>query len=319
MIDIPFHKMQGAGNHFVVLDLFEPQLAGLTGAELSQLAQVLCRRGFGAGGDGMLTLEPVSALAQPESETPPTTASVRMRMWNPDGTEDMCGNGLRCVVALAWRRGRVSERSFGVETLAGLRQGVVLQDGRVEVTMGLPLLDPSQIPMTLPATVVSPREFQLPVGGQLLSGVTSLSTGSTHTVIFVDELPDQSLFAMLSPLIEHHPWFPERTSVLWTVAEQPDRMRVRIWERGVGETFACGTGACAVAVAAQLTGRGGRVTHVASRGGVLQVEWQPGREIVLTGPAQYLYQARWLGGLELGHGELSPGHRGQATAASPSL
>ena len=279
MPPLPFVKMHGAGNDFVVLDaIAQPLPANFNGPAA---AIRLCHRKFGIGGDGLLLLSRGD------------NAPVRMTMWNPDGSEDMCGNGLRCIVALAHQRGHAPE-IFSVETLAGLRGAAVLADGRVRVAMGEPSFELRDIPMTpTPGALPDgkPIEYALPVGEVVLPHVTTLSTGSTHTVVF-GPLPDEATFQKLSPLIENHPWFPERTSVMWARVASRDTIELRIWERGAGETLACGTGACAAAVAAQLTGRAGTNVRVTSKGGPLEIEWKPGRQIHKTGPAEVVFEGK---------------------------
>ncbi|HEU4753185.1 MAG TPA: diaminopimelate epimerase [Armatimonadota bacterium] len=311
----PFAKLQGAGNDFVVVEG--------SGREWSALAPALCDRRRGAGGDGVLV-----AL-------PSERADVRMQMFNPDGTEDECGNGLRCLALYAVRRGLVSGPEFRVETLsgvkavrvhsptpadggggrgpaagreravetaatkagslpaetAGFRAGAGSGD-EVQVTadMGRARLEPASVPVLW--TGETALDLALPVDGETLRA-SALSTGTAHTVIW--GIPDEARFQRLSPLIEHHPLFPERTSVMWAEAEGPDRARVRIWERGAGETLACGTGACAVAVAGLLSGRTGREVRVECRGGVLRVEVSEGLELRLTGPAAWVYEGEWRG------------------------
>jgi len=217
---------------------------------------------------------------------------VRMRMWNPDGSEDMCGNGLRCVAQLAHQRGHVAAPDFVVQTWAGLRGVGILPDGRVRVAMGQPQFELKAIPMQRPAGAADAIEYCLNVGGIKLPHVTTLSTGSTHTVVFTDGIVDEATFNQLSPLIENHAWFPARTSIMWARVEDENHLRLRIWERGVGETLACGTGACAAAVAAQITKRGGERIFVESRGGVLEIEWRPGSDIFMTGPAHSVFRGQ---------------------------
>lgn len=279
---LTFHKMQGAGNDFIVLDLLHTPLPG--SFDFVQAAQILCDRHFGAGSDGLLTLE----SARTEG------AAARMRMWNPDGSEDMCGNGLRCVAALAWERGYAESREFKLETFVGLHSVQVVEPGRIRISMGCPVFAPSQVPFVPVNGQVRLVESSLEVGGETRGGVTSLSTGSTHTVIFLEEPLDEARFQRLSPLLENHARFPERTNVMWAVADGPNRFRIRIWERGANETLACGTGACAVAVAANLNGRASGPVAVESRGGVLGVEWSaPDGEMYLTGPVEYLFEGQW--------------------------
>lgn len=286
---IPFTKMHGLGNDFVVLNAFQNTLP--PDFDFAAWAQVSCDRHFGIGADGLLLLCAPDEWAQAQG------ASVQMRMWNPDGSEDMCGNGLRCVARLAHSCGAVSSSRFIAQTLAGLRGCEILEDAQVRVAMGQPDFLTSQIPFT---GGFMPIEYSILIGNTLLPHVSSLSTGSTHTVIFVDELPSDEMFSTISPQIEHHSWFPERTSIMWAQVLDRENIRLRIWERGVqeangttGETLACGTGACAAAVAAQITERSGELVRIHSRGGVLQIGWRQGEEIQMTGEAKVVYEGVW--------------------------
>ncbi len=265
--------MHGAGNDFVVLDgLSDPISPQL---DIAQLAQLLCLRHTGVGADGLLTLEPSRV------------ADARMRMWNPDGTPDMCGNGLRCVAQLAHQFAHVQKDEFFIETIAGIRSIHKLADGRIRTAMGVPQWEPAIVPIAAERPLINGR---LEVGGQTLENVSALSTGSTHTVIFRDAPLGEAEFQQLSPQLENHPLFPARTSVMWAVASSSNRFDIRIWERGAGETLACGTGACAVGVAAMATGRAHGPITIQSRGGALQVEWdQSDGEITLTGHATYVF------------------------------
>lgn len=273
---ISFLKVHGLGNDFVLLDGLAYHFSEL---DFEAFAIAACDRHRGVGADGLLLLSRSK------------TAAVRMRMWNPDGTEDMCGNGLRCLARVAHLRGYAGAEFF-VETIAGLRAVRIETDGAIRVSMGEPSWDAADIPMlqAMPGSE-SPHEFSLEAGGAAFRA-TSLSTGSTHTILWREAPPNDEEFLHFSPLVEHHPWFPERTSVLWTVVRQ-NEVSLRIWERGVGETLACGTGACAAAVAALDTNR---IAHgpvpVRSAGGVLKIEWtQDG--IWKTGPAEVVYAGVW--------------------------
>ncbi len=277
-----FTKMQGVGNDFVVLDAAELPQESL----LSDLAVTLCDRKFGIGADGLLAV----------SENAPN-ALFRMRMFNPDGTEDMCGNGLRCVSLWALRAGWLGmDTEFVVAVKDGLRAVRVLQpdpDGRnglFGVDMGVPLFAPSQIPFCAPSETAAIVGFPLTVGGEQLT-LTAVNTGSTHTVIFGPP-PSEEVFQRVSPLLETHPLFPERTSVLWATPEGDNRFAVRIWERGAGETWGCGTGECAVGVAAVTNGLSARGVpiEVVSKGGTLQITWPGGQSSVdMVGPAQVVF------------------------------
>lgn len=270
-----FVKMHGLGNDFVVLDDINQPLPD--DFDFARAAKKLCNRHRGIGGDGLLLLEKVQER-------------IAMRMWNPDGTEDMCGNGLRCIAALANRRDYVGT-TFEVATPVGTRRAEIFNN-LVRVSMGEPLFLAPDVPFApLPGVSVSHRliEYDLPVGNTVLSHISTLSTGSTHTVIFGPP-PGEETFQKLSPLIENHPWFPQRTSVMWAKVIDQNELEIRIWERGAGETLACGTGACATAVAAQITGRATSPIKVHSKGGTLVIEWQNGGEIYKTGPAQIVFE-----------------------------
>ena len=274
---LAFVKVQAVGNDFVLVDHADGEEAY---GDWPHLAVALCGRRFGVGGDGLLVVGPSNV------------ADARMRMFNPDGTEDMCGNGLRCVVHHAHAAGRLAT-SGRIETLAGGRDYQVHGQGTITTGMGIPSFAPADLPMNAPGPRV--LDFPLPLGESFLS-VSVVSTGTTHTVIFVDELPNDETFLRVSPAVENHPLFPERTSVLWTVAEPPNTLRLRVWERGARETLGCGTGACAAAVLTRAQGKiqaGGPIT-VASKGGTLHVDWSGGANdpIFLTGRAHIVYAGR---------------------------
>ncbi len=279
--------MQGVGNDFVLVDA-----RALAMLDWAALAPKLCDRRFGVGSDGLLVIEHSSV------------ADLRMRMFNPDGTEDFCGNGLRCVARY------VSEDSpaeMTIETIAGSRHASVQKvhpvhpdspplGGRgvggwgVTVDMGSPQFIPTAIPMAVDADRV--LNFPLEVLGETLT-ITALSTGTAHTIIFADRLPESPRFEMLSAAIEHHSLFPERTSVMWTKVESRSQLSLRIWERGGGETWGCGSGACAAAVAARVHGLADTPVTVSSRGGDLAIDWTEGGRIAMTGPAEKVYAGVW--------------------------
>jgi diaminopimelate epimerase len=275
-------KMQGIGNDFIVVDA----AAAPSETDWPRLAVPLCKRRLGIGADGLLV-----AVRAAEG------ADFAMRMFNPDGTEDMCGNGLRCIGLWAHHAGRLpAPADFTVSTKEGARQCRLIEtaaDGRsasLRVNMGFPRLKAASIPFCASPDMLVINHL-LPVCDRTFP-ITSVNTGSTHTVIF-GETPDEEDFQRFSPLIENHPLFPERTSVLWATPAGLGRFTVRIWERGVGETLGCGTGACAVGVAARLhglTGSDGRI-EVLSKGGALQVNWPAeDADIQMTGPAQIIFE-----------------------------
>lgn len=270
---VRFWKLQAAGNDFVLFDrLHEPE------ERWEALAPLVCDRHMGVGGDGILVV------------LPSTQADFRMRMFNPDGTEDFCGNGIRCVGRYLQAAGLHQDGSLRLETISGER---LLCFGpraggypSIAVNMGAPAWDAAAVPTRAPADPVV--DLPLSVAGARLR-ITSLSTGTTHTVIFRDELPGDTLFLSASPALEHHPWFPERTSVLWCVAQGGGRLLLRIWERGVGETLSCGTGVCAAAAAARRHGLAGDTAHVVCPGGEFDVV-QEGEDQWLHGPAEILFE-----------------------------
>jgi diaminopimelate epimerase len=276
-----FTKMQGVGNDFVVVD----------GRERSawnwpEVAIRLCDRRFGIGADGLLVLEP--------SES----ADFRMRMHNPDGSSDVCGNGLRCVARYAFERGVHAASQMRIETLAGIHEANLLLDASglvsaVRVHMGQPLFAPGSIPMRvdLPDGV---KDFPLALPGGESLLITALSTGSTHAVTFVEDMPDDARFLTVSPQVEQHPLFPERTSLMWCRVADTTELHLRIWERGAGETWGCGTGACAAAVAAiqKQIAPADTPIRVISKGGTLEIRWQPGDVIAMTGPAENVFEGQ---------------------------
>jgi len=280
--------MQGVGNDFVVVDGRANH-----GLDWAGLAPEVCDRRFGIGADGLLVIDRSRI------------ADAMMRMYNPDGTPDVCGNGLRCIARYLVERSGFGaqgsgefqrpapdvQHSLAIATLAGVRNAVVRysESGEclVTVEMGQPRFAPSDIPMLVPGPRV--LDYPLRVEGETIP-VTVLSTGTAHAVLFVPELPDEERFRSLSPPVENHPLFPERASLMWTRVESPSRLRIRIWERGAGETWGCGTGACAAAVAARLHGYTEETVTVASRGGELVIRWREGEPIQMTGPAVYVYE-----------------------------
>ena len=274
---LPFTKMQGVGNDFVVVD---GRRDGDT--DWSVLAVEICDRRTGVGADGLLVLDDTHS------------ADIMMRMYNPDGTPDVCGNGLRCLARYAVEHGIVPGDKLRIATLGGVRAVQIHRDAAgaiiaVTVNMGIPRFDPASIPMRVPLYRVIDYPLELEDGTSL--SVTALSTGSTHAVTFVDQLPEDAQFFSVSPQVEEHPLFPTRTSLMWCRIEAPGHLRLRIWERGAGETWGCGTGACAAAVAAVLHGCAVPNTPilVCSQGGELTVHWDPGGAIEMTGPAETIY------------------------------
>lgn len=275
-----FTKLHGTGNDFIVVDARDLD------RDWSQIATKMCDRHFGVGADGLLIVR-VS-----------DDADLRMRLFNSDGSEaEMSGNGLRCFVKYAVDHGLVPQREgvVTVETLAGLLSSfATLSNGRVQsvrVGMGRPRFDPQEIPVAVEAKPPI-KDHPLEVEGQTLA-VTCLSMGNPHAVHFVDRPVDSYPLEEIGPKIEHHPLFPNRVNFEVAHVLARDSIDVRVWERGVGETLACGTGVSATVVAARLHDLVGQVVEVQQPGGTLVVEWDGEDEVFLTGPAEEVFQGEW--------------------------
>jgi len=267
--------MQGLGNDYVYVDLFRE-----TVADPVALARRVSDRRFGIGGDGLILV------------CPSETAAVRMEMYNADGSRaEMCGNGLRCVAKYAFDEGHVTETSFPVETDDGVKRvDLKLDDGRVaavRVDMGEPRLERAEIPMEGdPGRVVAET---MPVQDHQVV-VTCVSMGNPHCVIFVDDA-EAFPVRVVGPCVETHPAFPRRTNTEFVQVLSRTEVRQRTWERGSGETFACGTGACAVVVAGRLNDLLDERVTVHLTGGDLLVEWAgEGHPVYMTGPAVEVFR-----------------------------
>jgi diaminopimelate epimerase len=275
-----FVKMHGLGNDFVLLDCLAGD-SSRTDADWADLARQMCDRHFGVGADGILLV------------LPSETADVRMRIFNADGSEaEMCGNGVRCLARYARDRGQTTDR-LRVETLAGVLE-LTFPGGAsdVRVDMGPPRLAPREIPVR--ASGDRALDITVPVDGRSLQ-VAAVSMGNPHAVTFMaaDELDALALHEV-GPLVERHELFPERTNFHAVAVRTPHSATVRVWERGAGPTLACGTGACAVAVAGVLTGRLESPVDVTLPGGTLRIEWQQGGSVFMTGPTAYVFRGTWL-------------------------
>lgn len=279
-----FTKMHGAGNDYVYVDGFQERLP----ADLPELARRISDRRFGVGGDGLILI------------LPSMRADARMQMFNLDGSEaEMCGNGIRCVAKYVYDHGIARKPELRIETKAGvLSLSVTTTAGglvdKVRVDMGPPILEAERIPTTLPGDPVV--NAALNVAGRSFS-VTSVSMGNPHCVIFVEQATDDLVLGC-GPKIETDPHFPAKVNVEFVEVLSPGEVRQRTWERGSGETWACGTGASAVCVAGVLTGRTARriVNHL--RGGDLELHWdEADRHVYMTGPAVEVFSGDWpLGG-----------------------
>jgi diaminopimelate epimerase len=273
--DLEFSKMHGAGNDFVVLDGIRDDLPAL-----GPLARLLCHRRFGIGADQVLVARRSRA------------ADFRMEIYNPDGSPaEMCANGIRAFFKYLRDRGLSDADEIGVETLGGIVRPRWVGTNRVAVDMGHPILEPSKIPTALGAGDGPVLDVPLEVDGETLR-VSSVSMGNPHVVLFVDD-PDAAAVERLGPLLEHHPAFPNRVNVEFVAPVDRKRIRQRTWERGTGETLACGSGACAVAVVSMLRGLVDRSLVVELRGGELEISWESeDAHVWMTGPAVEVFTGR---------------------------
>lgn len=274
-----FTKMHGAGNDYVYVDCFQHPMPN----DPAQLAIQIADRHTGVGGDGLILI------------CPSDIADARMRMYNADGSEaEMCGNGIRCVAKYVFDHGIHPHSSMRIETEAGVLdlELEIVDDKahRVTVDMGEPILDAEEVPTKLVGNPVV--DVALQVDGQEFK-VTCLSMGNPHCVVFVDEATDD-LVHRLGPLIENHEAFPARVNVEFVESISRSELRQRTWERGSGETLACGTGAGAVCVAANLTGRSERRVLIHLLGGDLELNWdEETGHVFKTGPAVEVFSGEW--------------------------
>lgn len=275
-MNLPFSKMQGTGNDYIYINAFEYTLNNPADSAVK-----LSDRHFGIGADGLVLI------------MPSCTCDLRMRMFNADGSEaQMCGNASRCVGKYAYEHGLVCKTDISLETLAGAKHLHLHLDEdnkvkEVTVDMGEARLTPESLPVLLTQEQmidyrIRALEFQ--------SNMTCVSMGNPHAVFFVDNLADIDIPA-IGKLLECHPLFPEHTNVEFAQVLGNDDIRMRVWERGTGETLACGTGACATLVAAVLNHRTQAEARVHCLGGTLHVRWDKNNNhVYLTGPAAYTFE-----------------------------
>ncbi|QDU81262.1 Diaminopimelate epimerase [Polystyrenella longa] len=273
-----FTKMHGAGNDYVYVNCFDESLP----TDIPALAQQVSDRHKGIGSDGLILI------------CPSEVGHARMRMFNADGSEsEMCGNGVRCVAKYVYDHGIAKEEELKIETGNGvLTLQCNLSGTKVEsvrVNMGKPILTSADIPTLLPGD--PPVKAPLNVGGKRLE-VTCVSMGNPHCITFVGELSDAWVHG-IGPLIESHEMFPNRVNAEFIQIVSPSEIIMRVWERGSGETQACGTGACASAVAGVLAGITERKVLCHLPGGDLELEWSDSDEVFMTGPAVEVFEGVW--------------------------
>ncbi len=271
---LAFTKMHGIGNDFILIDCREENLCSQL-PSVGELSRRLCHRRFGIGADQVLLLFPSKV------------ADFKMKIFNADGSEvEMCGNGIRCLAKYIWDRGISTNDALSVETAAGIIRPERV-DGMVKVDMGEPILQAREIPVNLDGVI---KNYPLIIDGKELK-ITCVSMGNPHAVIFVDNVEAFDV-KRYGPVIETHELFPKRTNVEFIEVMGPERLKMRVWERGAGETMACGTGASAAAVAANLNGFSEKKVTVGLLGGELKIEWSGNNRVYMTGPAEEVFEGR---------------------------
>jgi diaminopimelate epimerase len=279
-VRLRFTKMHGLGNDFVLIDCRDKTVSDELSA-INDVSKRLCHRRFGIGADQLLLLYPSNI------------ADFKMLIFNADGSEvEMCGNGIRCFAKYIWDRKLSDKEVLSVETAAGIirpeKRGQM-----VKVDMGEPVLEGRLIPVNLDGMV---KDFPLIIEDKEFK-ITAVSMGNPHAVIFVEDVDGFDL-KRYGPKIENHGLFPRRINVEFIQVLDSERIRMRVWERGAGETMACGTGASAAGVAASLKGYTGRRVNVMLTGGELLIEWNEDNHVYMTGPAVEVFE----GSIELGEG-----------------
>ena len=276
-----FDKLQATGNDFILIDARELK------HDWSKLAAAICDRRFGVGADGLLLLFTSKA------------ADFGMRMFNPDGSEaEICGNGLMCFAKYVIDHGLADTQELAVETVAGIRKvKLYVVDGlvkQVQVDMGRPKFRPEEIPLSRGKVDIIPiLDYPIDIG-EIKLLLTIISMGNPHAVCFIEEPVAHFPLSELGPSVEHHPIFPQRANFEVVNILSRGQVRTRVWERGSGETLACGSGACAVAVAAQLHGYIDNHVNIILPGGTLSVEWDGKGEVWLSGSAESVFAGEWI-------------------------
>lgn len=277
-MELKFSKMEGLGNDFIVVDDRDLALTNYT--DLSKLSEKLCDRHFGIGADGLILVN--------KSEK----NDIKFRIFNSDGSEpEMCGNGIRCFAKFAFDNGIVSKELFEVETLAGTIIPKINKDesglvNTVRVDMGEPILEAKKVPFISENETAISEEIN--VDGEKVF-VTTVSMGNPHAIIFVDSVKTAPV-RTLGPKVETHPKFPRKTNVEFVEIISENEINMRVWERGDGETLACGTGSCATLVASNLNKKAGRRATIHLLGGDLFIEWdEKSNHIFMTGAAKTVF------------------------------
>ncbi len=273
-----FTKMHGIGNDYVYVNCFEE-----TVPNPEELARKMSDRHFGVGSDGLILIKP--------SER----ADFEMKMYNADGSEGaMCGNGIRCVAKYVYDYGLTDQTRISIDTQSGIKYlELTVEDGQMKlarVNMGAPELRADKIPILCDKEQVIHEPIEVDGRTYYMTGV---SMGNPHAVVYVEDVEGLEI-EKIGPLFEHHPAFPDRINTEFCKVLDPHTVRMRVWERGAGETLACGTGACAVAVASVLGGYTTEEVTVKLLGGDLKIDWDRAENLVyMTGPAEVVFDGEW--------------------------
>lgn len=274
---MPFTKMHGLGNDFILIDCIEQAKAIF---DYQDLSKRLCHRRFGIGADQLLILNSSDI------------ADFKMRIFNSDGSEvEMCGNGIRCLAKYIWDKGLSNKDILKIETLAG----IIMPEKRgdmVRVDMGEPIFEPKMIPVKLPAAGNNQRRiinYPLNILDREFK-ITCVSMGNPHAVIFLEDDISSFPVHIYGPVIENHEYFSKRTNVEFINCKGRNDINMRVWERGAGETMACGTGASAAAIAAMIKQLTERKVTVHLQGGDLLIEWENNNRVYMTGPAVTVFE-----------------------------
>jgi len=278
---ILFSKMEGLGNDFIIIENINDSIK----TPYPTLAKKICDRHFGIGGDGLIVIA--------KSET----SDIKFSIFNQDGSEpEMCGNGIRCFAKYLYDKKIVSKKKFTIETRAGeiIPEIFLTEKGdaaKIKVNMGKPILQPDKIVFNTDKKIALSETIKTSEGDITL---TAVSMGNPHAIIFCDNHED-NIIKKIGPVVEKHPLFPNGTNVEFVKIVSKNRLQVRVWERGVGETLACGTGACAALVASYLNNKTENKATVRLPGGELLVEWkQKDNCLYKTGPAALIFEGVYL-------------------------
>jgi len=274
---LKFTKMHGLGNDYIIIDAINQ-----TVENLSELAKLMCDRHIRVGSDGIILIKKSKS------------ADFYMQVINPDGSEaEMCGNGIRMLAKYVFERGLTNKKNIVTESMKGLHDQMLFVEGphvkSVRTDMGPPILEPDSIPMNVNGDRVV--DIPIEVNGETYN-VTAVSMGNPHCVLFVDNV-DAAPVTTLGPKIERHELFPNRTNVQFVQFLDSRNIRMRVWERGVGETLACGSGTCAAVVACILNGKTDDIVSVHLALGSLLIEWNEGGSVFMTGSAMSVFDGVW--------------------------